>query len=63
MLLLVGYQVVRIQSRYLSRITGGENPESLPKQDNYDEYDADSFSKKEVFDMSANDTDVYGEYY
>ena len=51
------------EDAFAGRLSGGENPESLPKQDNYDEYDADSFSKKEVFDMSANDTDVYGEYY
>ena len=51
------------EDTFAGRLSGGENPESLPKQDNYDEYNADSFSKEEVFDMSANDTDVYGEYY
>lgn len=51
------------EDSFAGRLSGGENPESLPKQVNYDEYDADSFSKEEVFDMSRNDTDVYGEYY
>lgn len=51
------------EDSFAGRLSGGENPESLPKQANYDEYDADSFSKREVFDMSENDTDVYGEYY
>ena len=51
------------EDSFAGRLSGGENPESLPKQDNYDEYDVDSFSKEEVFDMSQNDTDVYGEYY
>jgi hypothetical protein len=51
------------EDSFAGRLSGGANPESLPKQENYDEYDADSFSKNEVFDMSENDTDVYGEYY
>ena len=51
------------EDSFAGRLSGGENPESLPKQVNYDEYDADSFSKEQVFDMSENDTDVYGEYY
>lgn len=33
------------------------------KKDNYNAYDIDEESKKDVFDMSANDTDVYGDYY
>ena len=51
------------EDSFAGRLSGGENPESLPKQVNYDEYDVDSFSKEQVFDMSENDTDVYGEYY
>lgn len=51
------------EDSFAGRLSGGENPESLPKQNNYDEYDVDSFSKEEVFDMSQNDTDIYGEYY
>lgn len=51
------------EDSFAGRLSGGKNPESLPKQDNYDEYDVDSFSKGEVFDMSQNETDVYGEYY
>ena len=33
------------------------------KKDNYNAYDIDEESKQDVFDMSANDTDVYGDYY
>ncbi len=51
------------EDSFAGRLSGGENPQSTPKQDNYDEYDADSFSREEVFDMSVNDTDVYGDYY
>ena len=51
------------EDSFAGRLSGGANPESEPKKDGYDEYDADSFSQDEVFDMSINDTDVYGDYY
>jgi len=35
----------------------------MPKREDYDEYIVDNISKKDVFDMSDNDTDVYGDYY
>jgi hypothetical protein len=45
------------------RLAGGTNPESLPKREDYNEYIVDNISKEDVFDMSNNDTDVYGDYY
>jgi len=33
------------------------------KKGGYNAYDIDEESKQDVFDMSANDTDVYGDYY
>jgi len=51
------------ESSFAGRLDGGDNPQSEPKKDNYDQYDINEESKKEVFDMSANDTDVYGDYY
>jgi len=51
------------EGSFAGRLSGGINEESQRKKDNYDQYDVDSVSKKDVFDMSVNDTDVYGDYY
>ena len=51
------------EGSFAGRLSGGENEESKPKKENYDEYDIDNISKNDVFDMSINDTDVYGDYY
>lgn len=48
---------------FAGRLPGGENPQSLPKREDYDSYDVDDISREDVFDMSKNDTDVYGDYY
>ena len=45
------------------RLSGGTNEPTERKKDQYDEYIIDDISKNEVFDMSQNDTDVYGDYY
>ena len=45
------------------RLNDGDNEQSQLKKDGYDEYDVDVVSKNDVFDMSKNDTDVYGDYY
>jgi hypothetical protein len=44
-------------------LSGGASIRTEDKKPNYDEYNIDETSKKEVFDMSKNDTDVYGDYY
>ena len=51
------------EDRFAGRLPGGDNPETLPKREDYDLYSADNMSKEDVFDMSNNDTDVYGDYY
>ena len=51
------------EDKFAGRLPGGANPESLPKREDYDKYIVDDVSKKDVFDMSNNDTDVYGDYY
>ena len=51
------------EESFAGRLSGGANEESQRKKDNYDQYDVDDISKKDVFDMSVNDTDVYGDYY
>ena len=51
------------EDKFAGRLPGGTNPESLPKREDYDLYSADNTSKEDVFDMSSNDTDVYGDYY
>jgi len=51
------------ENAFAGRLPGGTNPESLPKREDYDEYIIDNVSKEDVFDMSNNDTDVYGDYY
>lgn len=51
------------EDSFAGRLSGGENTETQPKKDNYNEYNVDQMSKDDVFDMSVNDTDVYGDYY
>tara|TARA_E500000318_G_C3528494_1_gene199471 strand:- start:216 stop:1178 length:963 start_codon:yes stop_codon:yes gene_type:complete len=51
------------EDAFAGRLPGGINPESRPKREDYELYSADDMSKKDVFDMSDNDTDVYGDYY
>ena len=55
------YQV--FEDSFSSRLSGGENEQSQLKKDGYDQYNIDNVSKTDVFDMSKNDTDVYGDYY
>jgi hypothetical protein len=55
------YQVY--EDSFAGRLSGGENEESQLKKDGYDQYNVDTTSKTDVFDMSINDTDVYGDYY
>jgi len=51
------------EDRFAGRLPGGTNPKSMDKREDYELYSADNISKKDVFDMSENDTDVYGDYY
>ena len=51
------------ESAFAGRLSGGDNTQSQNKKDGYDEYDINNISKDDVFDMSRNDTDVYGDYY
>ncbi len=51
------------EESFAGRLNGGDNEQSQLKKNGYDEYDADVVSKNDVFDMSKNDTDVYGDYY
>ena len=51
------------EDSFAGRLHGGTNPNSMPKREDYDEYIVDEMSKEDVFDMSGNDTDVYGDYY
>ena len=55
------YQV--FEDSFAGRLPGGENEQSQLKKDDYDQYNIDNVSKTDVFDMSKNDTDVYGDYY
>ena len=50
------------ESSFAGRLSGGANPETEAKKDNYSQHDVDKISKEEIFDMSTND-DVYGDYY
>lgn len=50
------------ESNFAGRLSGGANPETEGKKENYSEYDIDNYSVENVFDMSINDTDVYGSY-
>ena len=51
------------EDNFAGRMSGGDNPQTMPKREDYDQYIVDETSKKDVFDMSNNDTDVYGDYY
>ncbi len=51
------------EGSFAGRLSGGANPETEPKKELYDEYSIDQTSIQDVFDMSVNKTDVYGEYY
>ena len=51
------------EDSFSGRLSGGDNPESQTKKQNYGEYNVDNVSKNDVFDMSQNSTDVYGDYY
>jgi len=51
------------EGEFAGRLPNGSNQRSLPKREDYDLYDTDNISKEDVFDMSNNDTDVYGDYY
>jgi len=51
------------EDSFAGRLPGGANEQTQLKKDEYDLYDVDSISKNDVFDMSVNDTDVYGDYY
>jgi len=51
------------EDSFAGRAAGGVNETSQTKQPDYDEYDIDSLSKTDVFDMDGNDNDVYGDYY
>jgi hypothetical protein len=48
---------------FAGRLPGGDNIPSAPKREDYELYSTDIVSKEDVFDMSNNDTDVYGDYY
>ena len=51
------------EGEFAGRLPNGSNQKSLPKREDYNLYDTDNISKEDVFDMSNNDTDVYGDYY
>ncbi len=51
------------EDKFAGRLPGGTNPVTMDKREDYNLYSADDISKKDVFDMSDNDTDVYGDYY
>jgi len=51
------------EDTFAGRLSGGENPTTQPKKEEYIEYNIDKVSKEDVFDMTVNDTDVYGDYY
>tara|TARA_B110000908_G_C10244865_1_gene448229 strand:+ start:27 stop:812 length:786 start_codon:yes stop_codon:yes gene_type:complete len=51
------------EDTFAGRLSGSVNEQSQTKKDNYDLYNVDSTSKEDVFNMSVNDTDVYGDYY
>lgn len=48
------------ESSFAGRLSGGENPKT---DDKAYEGDVNEDSRKNVFDMSDNDTDIYGNYY
>ena len=51
------------EDSFAGRLSGGSNEQSENKKENYDLYDIDSQSRNDVFDMSQNNDDVYGDYY
>ena len=51
------------EDTFAGRLSGGVNEQSQTKKEDYDLYNVDNVSKEDVFDMSINDTDVYGDYY
>ena len=51
------------EDTFAGRLSGGVNEQSETKKEDYDLYNVDNVSKEDVFDMSINDTDVYGDYY
>ena len=51
------------EDSFSGRLSGGDNPQSQSKKQEYADYNIDDVSKSDVFDMSVNDTDVYGDYY
>jgi len=51
------------ESNFAGILSGGSNPASQDKKSNYNEYDINTVSKEDVFDMNQNNDDVYGDYY
>tara|TARA_R110000803_G_scaffold210030_1_gene280809 strand:- start:1590 stop:2375 length:786 start_codon:yes stop_codon:yes gene_type:complete len=51
------------EDTFAGRLSGSVNEPSQTKKEDYDLYNVDNVSKEDVFDMSINDTDVYGDYY
>ena len=51
------------EDTFAGRLSGSVNEQSQTKKEDYDLYNVDNVSKEDVFDMSINDTDVYGDYY
>ncbi len=59
------------EGSFAGRQANGENPKTENKKPasatefvaGYKDYDIDKVSKEDIFDMSENDTDVYGDYY
>jgi hypothetical protein len=51
------------EDTFAGRLSGGENEQSKDKKPEYRDYNIDDLSKTDVFDMSTNDDDVYGDYY
>ena len=51
------------EDSFAGRAAGGVNEQSQAKKDGYDQYNVDDISKTDVFDMSDNPDDVYGDYY
>jgi hypothetical protein len=61
------------EGSFAGRLANGDNPRTEQKKpdgydgegarDGYKDFDIDKVSKEDIFDMSKNDTDVYGDYY
>ena len=59
-----GEQWITLCTQQGLRLINVNNTEqSQTKKEDYDLYNVDNVSKEDVFDMSINDTDVYGDYY